>query len=212
MDTELFFLVNGHHNAYFDTFFFLVSQKNVWIPLYLALIYGVWRNYSWRGVLAVLLMVGVGMLLTDWANAHSLRPWIGRLRPSNPDNPISDMVHIVNGRRGSGCGFPSCHSANIWLLTFLMMHWLRSRLMVLTMFPVALLVCYSRVYLGFHYPGDILGGFVLAALVMLMLRWVHVRRFAFVPVQHPIHLWVPAATAAATFVCFALYALYAGLA
>jgi len=118
-----------------------------------------------------LLMIGCGMLITDWGNAHLLRPWIGRLRPSNPENPISSMVHIVNDRRGAGCGFPSAHSANIWLLTFVICYWLRNRLIMITMPLVALLVCYSRVYLGFHYPGDILGGFVLAAIV----AWAAIR-------------------------------------
>lgn len=173
MDTEIFFLINGHHTHFLDQFMYLVSLKTVWIPLYVSLLYIVWRNYSWKGMLTVLLMIGVGMLFTDWANAHLLRPWIGRLRPNNPDSPIYHLVHIVNGKRGSGCGFPSAHSANIWLLTFIMLRCFSNKYVSRTMIAVALLVCYSRVYLGYHYPGDILGGFVLAYIVYSLIMWVN---------------------------------------
>ena len=172
MDEQLFFLINARHTEYFDAFMWMMSQKTVWIPLYASLLYVVWRNYSWRGVLTVLLVFGIGMLFTDWGNAHILRPWIGRLRPSNPDNPIAPMVHIVYGRHGNGCGMPSAHSANMWLLTFVISHWLRSRWTYVSMTILTLIICYSRVYLGFHYPGDILGGFVLACLVTLGLSFV----------------------------------------
>ena len=175
MDEQLFFIINGTHTAFLDGFMYLVSQKAVWVPLYLSLLYVIWRNYSWRGIVAVLLMIGVGMLFTDWMNAHMLRPWIGRLRPSNPDNPIAPLVHIVNNRRGSGCGFPSAHSGNIWMLTFAVAYWLRDKVVATSMGVVALVVCYSRVYLGYHYPGDILGGFVLALLTFCLLTWIYQR-------------------------------------
>ncbi|MDO4171723.1 MAG: phosphatase PAP2 family protein [Prevotellaceae bacterium] len=206
MDTQLFFLVNGHHTLFLDEFFYLVSQKAVWVPLYVSLLYVVWRNYSWRGVLTVLLMVGAGMIVTDWANAHLLRPYIGRLRPSNPDNPIAHLVHVVHGRHGGGCGFPSAHSANIWLLTLLMIHWFRDGLLSLVMVLTAVLVCYSRVYLGFHYPGDILGGFVLALIVTWLITWVHEDHLHFHHVRSPRHIWVPAAVVSLTLTAFALMA------
>lgn len=183
MDEQLFFIVNSNHTAFVDALMYCISQKAVWIPFYLSIVYVVWRNYSWKGVLGVLLMVGIGMLFTDWGNAHLLRPWIGRLRPSNPDNPIAPMVHIVNGRVGHGYGFPSAHSANIWLLVFVTHYWFRNRLLTTTMTMVAMAVCYSRVYLGYHYPGDIAGGLLLALIVTLMLAAIHKRWSAFTPTE-----------------------------
>lgn len=191
MDEQIFFAVNGTHNIFLDQFLWLVTGKLVWVPLYVSLLYVVWRNYSWRGVLGVLLMVGGCMFFTDFLNSQVIRPWIGRLRPSNPDNPIAPMVHIVNGKHGNGCGFPSAHSANMWMLTFVMAHWLRSRLLTISMAVLTLLICYSRVYLGFHYPGDILGGLVYAFLVVLLLRWLHVRYLHFTPVTPSRQTWVP---------------------
>ena len=202
MDEQIFFLINSHNTAFADQFMYLVSQKLVWIPLYASLLYVVWRNYSWRGALFVLIMVGLGMLVTDCLNSQLLRPWIGRLRPSNPDNPIAPFVHIVNGRHGSGCGFPSAHSANMWMLTFVMYHWLRDRLTLITMSLLTILICYSRVYLGFHYPGDILGGFVLAALTVWLLSWLHVSFFQFKAVEEPEQTSLPAMVVAVTLLVF----------
>jgi undecaprenyl-diphosphatase len=116
------------------------------------------------------------------------------------------MVHIVNGRHGSGCGFPSAHAANVWLLALLMIHWFRDRLLSLTMITVALLVCYSRVYLGYHYPGDILGGFVLACLVVWLLSWLHENYMHFKNIRTPSHTWVAATVAVLTIALFVVFA------
>lgn len=207
MDEQLFFLINGHHNLFFDQFMWMVSQKTVWIPLYVALLYTVWRNYSWRGVMMILVMVGLGMLVTDTGNHYLLRPWIGRLRPSNPDNPIAPLVHTVNGGVGKGCGFPSAHSANIWLLSFLMIHFVRNRMVTVAMVCAALLVCYSRVYLGYHYPGDILGGFALAGLTTTSLICLHRRCMHFQPKDNPQQAWVPGVAILITVIAFLFVAV-----
>lgn len=204
MDEQLFFLINAHHTEYLDAFMWMMSQKTVWIPLYASLLYVVWRNYSWRGALTVLLAIGIGMLFTDWGNAHILRPWIGRLRPSNPDNPIAPMVHIVYGRHGSGCGMPSAHSANMWLLTYVVYHWLRSRWTAVTMVVLTLMICYSRIYLGFHYPGDILGGFILATLVVLMLSRIFKKLWHIEPPLTIRLVWLPTLVTILTIVSFAI--------
>ena len=209
MDEQLFFLINAHHTEYFDAFMWMMSQKTVWIPLYASLLYVVWRNYSWRGVLTVLLVFGIGMLFTDWGNAHILRPWIGRLRPSNPDNPIAPMVHIVYGRHGSGCGMPSAHSANMWLLTLVICHWLRSRWMYVSMTVLTLIICYSRVYLGFHYPGDILGGFILACLVTLGLSFAFRKNlWKVVPVESFRQVWLPPVVILLTILSFIVSSIF----
>lgn len=185
MDQSLLFLINGCHCPYADAVMFLVSGKTAWIGLYAVLLLCLWRRCGWQGAVAALAMIGAGMLITDWGNAHLLRPAIGRLRPSNPDNPIAPLVHTVYGMRGAGCGFPSAHAANVWLLAAVCGYWLRDRPTRTALAAVALLVCYSRVYLGYHYPGDIAGGFLLAAVTAAPIIYVaHRLRQPAVPVRH----------------------------
>ena len=162
MDTMVFLTVNSHHNAYFDSVMWLVSGKLIWVPMYVSLFFVLLKNYSYKVVFAILLAIGVVILFTDSFTAQIIRPWVCRLRPSNLDNPMSSMVHIVDGYRGGAYGFPSNHASNTWGLAFFITFLFRRYKLTFFFFLCALLVCYSRMYLGVHYFGDLLIGGLLA--------------------------------------------------
>ena len=162
MDTMVFLTVNSHHNAYFDSVMWLVSGKLTWVPMYVSLFFVLLKNYSYKVVFAILLAIGVVILFTDSFTAQVIRPWVCRLRPSNLDNPMSSMVHIVDGYRGGAYGFPSNHASNTWGLAFFITFLFRRYKLTFFFFLWALLVCYSRMYLGVHYFGDLLIGGLLA--------------------------------------------------
>ena len=162
MDTMVFLTVNSHHNAYFDSVMWLVSGKLIWVPMYVSLFFALLKNYSYKVVFAILLAIGVVILFTDSFTAQIIRPWVCRLRPSNLDNPMSSMVHIVDGYRGGAYGFPSNHASNTWGLAFFITFLFRRYKLTFFFFLWALLVCYSRMYLGVHYFGDLLIGGLLA--------------------------------------------------
>lgn len=162
MDTMVFLAVNSHHNAYFDSVMWLVSGKLIWVPMYVSLFFVLLKNYSYKVVFAILLAIGVVILFTDSFTAQVIRPWVCRLRPSNLDNPMSSMVHIVDGYRGGAYGFPSNHASNTWGLAFFITFLFRRYKLTFFFFLWALLVCYSRMYLGVHYFGDLLIGGLLA--------------------------------------------------
>ena len=162
MDTMVFLTVNSHHNAYFDSVMWLVSGKLIWVPMYVSLFFVLLKNYSYKVVFAILLAIGVVILFTDSFTAQIIRPWVCRLRPSNLDNPMSSMVHIVDGYRGGAYGFPSNHASNTWGLAFFITFLFRRYKLTFFFFLWALLVCYSRMYLGVHYFGDLLIGGLLA--------------------------------------------------
>ena len=164
LDTDLLLAVNGLHSGYFDTFMWLVSRKFEWIPMYLALVYVLLHNFHWKVVLAALLAMAAIFLLTDAFNSQILRPAVARLRPSNLENPVSTMVHVVDGYRGGSYGFPSAHSSNSWGLVFFMAWLIRKPVLTLFLAFWATLQCYSRLYLGVHYPGDLMAGMLLAFL------------------------------------------------
>ena len=162
MDTMVFLTVNSHHNAYFDSVMWLVSGKLIWVPMYVSLFFVLLKNYSYKVVFTILLAIGVVILFTDSFTAQVIRPWVCRLRPSNLDNPMSSMVHVVDGYRGGAYGFPSNHASNTWGLAFFITFLFRRYKLTFFFFLWALLVCYSRMYLGVHYFGDLLIGGLLA--------------------------------------------------
>ena len=207
-DTDLLLAINGWHNGYWDTFMYAFSGKWVWVPMYAALVYLLARNLPWRTTLWCLVGVALCITFADQVGASLIRPWAERLRPANPENPISDLVHIVNGYRGGRYGFPSCHAANTFGLAFYLMLVVRRKALTGLLVAWALVTCYSRAYLGVHYPGALLAGALLGLagaplcypLSRLVAPYDRPRRFR--------QLWVPALvcglTVAATLVhaCF----------
>lgn len=173
-DGSLLLAVNGSHNTYWDTFMWMVSGKLEWIPLYVAIVYVLFRNFTLKTALACLVAFAILFALTDAMLSQLIRPAVARLRPSNPDNPISEMVHVVNNYRGGRYGFPSAHASNAWGLTFYVIYLLRHRLLSIFMVGWACLLCYSRMYMGVHYPGDLLTGallaFICSSAVYFILR------------------------------------------
>lgn len=103
--------------------------------------------------------------------ATLIRPEVCRLRPSNPENPLSEMVHIVGGYRGGSYGFPSCHAANSFALASFLTLLFANRKLSLFIFAWAVLNSYSRVYLGVHYPGDLLVGAIIGTAVGLAMAF-----------------------------------------
>lgn len=174
-DTNVSLAINGLHSEYWDTFMWLVSDKIVWVPLYLSILYIIFKDYNWKIILACLVTLSIILLVTDGVCAHIIRPIVGRMRPSNLDNPISGMVHIVDGHRGGRFGFPSAHSSNTWGLTFFVCYLFRRHWLSIFMAAWACLVCYSRMYLGVHYLGDTIAGMLLAFISSSVLYYVFMK-------------------------------------
>lgn len=164
LDTQLLLAINRMHAPYWDSFMWLVSDKHMWIPLYVSLVYVIFRNHSPKAFLWCAVAIGLMILITDNFNSQLLRPAIGRLRPSNLDNPVSSMVHVVNDYRGGPYGFPSSHSSNTWGIVFFIAFLFRKYWLNSFMAVWAIIVCYSRSYLGVHYPGDLFVGMLLGLL------------------------------------------------
>lgn len=179
LDTKLFLFLNSHHNAFFDPIMYWASNKFIWTPLYLFIVILIVITYKKRSIL-IFICIAILITLSDQLSSHLIKPWAKRLRPSH--NPaIESMVHLSKAGPGGLYGFVSGHATNSFaLLVFLAVilpkkfNWLK---WVLCFW--ALLICYSRVYVGVHYPGDITGGILLGSIVGfavgLFYKWV--RRF-----------------------------------
>lgn len=157
-DNELLLAINSIHAPWADTFMQIVSSRTVWIPFYLFLSYLLVRRFGWRKTIVGLLVLAVCITLVDQICGSVLRGLVGRMRPSNPDSYISQWVHIVDNYRGGRYGFPSCHAANASVTAAFVSGLLRRSIITALMIAWVLLICWSRMYLGVHYPGDILAG------------------------------------------------------
>lgn len=174
LDEKLLLLINGFHNEFFDSLMWTISGKWTWIPLYIILAYLIVRCGKWKCGLLCLLFIALTITFADQTCASYIRPFVQRPRPSALDSPIVGLVHIVNNYRGGHYGFPSCHAANTFALTTFIALYFRRRRIGMMMFAWASVVSYSRIYLGVHYPGDILAGMAVgcfyACLFYVMYR------------------------------------------
>lgn len=164
IDNEILLFINGMHAPFWDYFMKTFSGKLIWIPMYVAIWYVMLRNFSWK--VTLLCMIGLALTITfaDQVGATLIRPYAERMRPANLDNPISPLVHIVDGYRGGRFGFPSCHAANTFGLAFFIRYLFRRQWLTLFLFVWAIVTCYSRMYLGVHYLGDLLAGMLIGWL------------------------------------------------
>lgn len=176
IDTNLFLWFNGFHNSFFDLLMWLVSDKFVWLPMYAVFLYVMLKKYGTHHLLLFLIvMFFVNFAISDFLCGHFLRHLICRPRPTNAESPIWQFVHIVNGYRGGHYGFPSCHAANSFGLAMLAYLQFRRKRMALFMFTWAAIHSYSRIYLGVHYPGDIIVGAMIGIATANLTFWAFQR-------------------------------------
>ena len=169
IDTDLFLFLNGLHTSWLDKVMIAVTQMWVWIPLYLLLIYWTVKQFGKR-CWWIFLAVGIVVLCSDQLSAHVCKPLFQRLRPCyNAD--LQDLIYLPKGMAGGRYGFVSSHAANTFAVAaFLTPALSKNRNWIgIVLYFWAFISSYSRIYLGFHYPGDIICGAVLGILIGLIL-------------------------------------------
>lgn len=177
IDANALLAVNGLHDMFQDAFWWMVTAKWSSLLLVLALAW-ILLHQNRRHALLVLAMLVLSILVADQVSSGLIKHLVERLRPTH-DPSLESMVHVINGYRGGLYGFVSSHAANSFAIATLLALVMRHRVVTLSMFTWALLQCYSRVYLGVHYPGDILGGIIVGVLagwlVWQLMRWIERR-------------------------------------
>jgi undecaprenyl-diphosphatase len=182
IDTEILLAINGWHAPWADRLMWIISAKATWIPLY-ALLIGllVWRyrkpaskSMKWLQkvpvcvVLIVVIAAAIG--LADFIASGILKEWVARPRPTRVPE-LEGVLHLVNGYRSGRFGFVSSHAANTMACALLFSLIWRNKIATIGLMLWVAMNCYSRMYLGVHYPTDILGGLIVGSLVAVAAYW-----------------------------------------
>ena len=160
-----------------DQIVWLLSSGLTWVPLYLALFYIVMRNNETMSQIGlVVLMAILCIFFSDGLVDGIIKPLVARWRPSN-DPVIKYTIEVVNNMRLKDFSFCSAHAANTMSLAVFFSLLIRSRLMTFTLVFWSLLNCWTRLYLGVHYPSDILCGLVLGVVVGILVYLLYYRLY-----------------------------------
>jgi undecaprenyl-diphosphatase len=169
-DKAFFLYLNGHHTPWLDPVMLLLSHRLVWIPLYLILLILIIKRHgreSWIPVVGIVITI----LLADQVCSGLLKPLVARLRPSHEPS-LDGLVHIVDGYRGGQYGFASSHAANTFgLAMFFIFQYRQVWKWTWMLLPWAAIVAYTRIYLGVHYPGDVIAGALIGILAAYAGTW-----------------------------------------
>ena len=164
IDKQITLLINSFSSEYIDYVMILFSNKYVWIPLYIYLIYFLYTNEK-KIFLKLIVISVLAVIISDFITSSLMKPYFERLRPCN--NPeLVGIIDIVSGC-GIKYGFASSHSSTTFSLATIFYFITKKRIQFL--FAWSILVGYSRIYLGVHYFGDVVVGLFMGFLTSLII-------------------------------------------
>ncbi len=186
IDKELLLYLHRQSTPFLDTLMAGITEENNWIPLYLVLLIALFRQFGWQGIYSMVAVILV-VVISDQLTSSFMKPFFGRYRPCH-DPEIGHLITIVT-KCGGPYGFVSSHAANSCAVSaFFILLFHKSHRYVWWLVVWPFLFSYSRIYLGVHYPLDILfGGLTGLGIGWLMYQGTAVLSrkvpFAFTPVR-----------------------------
>lgn len=179
IDFNLVLAINGANSPFLDSLMWAISGKFIWFPMYLFLFILVYLKYSLNHAIWFTVFGIAAVGLSDFTSTHLFKEVIMRPRPSHT-LILGDQLHFYQIKpgdlyKGGAYGFFSGHAANSTVIALMFIQQLRSKFKYIT--PILIfwvfLVCYSRIYLGVHFPTDILAGVIWGTSIALLFHWVY---------------------------------------
>ncbi|MFB9296758.1 phosphatase PAP2 family protein [Persicitalea jodogahamensis] len=172
-DQNLFLWLNGHHNRYWDAVMIVITNKLTWIPLYVLLLYAIIKQFKLKAIGLILSILAV-VTLSDQIASTIFKPYFMRPRPCHEPS-LESLIHLVGGCGGE-FGFVSSHAATSFGIALIINLLPTSRLRATRwLFLWALVYSFSRIYVGVHYPLDLLVGAVVGVLSALLIFYFYIK-------------------------------------
>lgn len=172
LDENIFLYLNSLHHPLLDHLMWLFSEKLFWTPLYIWFLWLLYKQFPkkfWTVLIAIILLIVVSDQLCNLSKNS-----IMRLRPTNEVH-LQGLIHTVNGYTGGLYGYYSGHAANSFAVAFFFLFSVleKKKYLVVVALLYAILTSYSRIYLGVHYPFDVLTGVLVGSLTGIGFACAH---------------------------------------
>ena len=178
LDRDVFVYLNGLGSEGWDSFWLFITKQFNWIPVFAIILYLAFKRLGWKHAVLVIVLVALLITLTD-QTTNLIKNTFQGLRPGN-DPLLTDIMRAVQKRKSFS--FISGHASNSMAVAYFLYRILKPYLKYMGfIFLWPLIFAYSRIYLGLHYPGDILMGYLygilMASLMLLLYRYLRDKFF-----------------------------------
>ncbi len=178
IDRSILAFFNGSDSLFIDNMAVVLTSGLTWIPLYLSLLYVVIKNSeTMKHIMLVIGCVILCIVISDGVADFIVKPTVGRFRPSH-EPMIKYTVDIVNGMRGSLYGFFSAHASNTFCIAMFFSLLIRNKVFVIAMVVWSLVNCWTRMYLGLHYPSDIIVGLIWGGIAGSVAYFIYIKAYS----------------------------------
>lgn len=172
LDKKFFLWLNDFHTPFWDTFFLIYTNSRSWTPVILFMVFLLFRSFPWRQALIYFLLIAAAVGVCDFIASGILKPNFERLRPCH--DFLEEMTLI--GNCGGMYGFASSHAANSFgLFSGFSSAFKENKYVFWLLLVWAVLMGYSRIYVGVHHPGDVVVGAVIGLVVPKLFFYLYER-------------------------------------
>jgi undecaprenyl-diphosphatase len=172
-DKDLLLYLNGLYHSSLDPIMWEMTGKRIWLPLFALAIWGFWKEKNWLFWLP-LVFIALALTISDQIASSLMKPFFERFRPSHSPE-IGHLIRLYEGYKGGKYGFVSAHAATSFATAVFVFQFFKTttrRWIGFLYLAWAVLFSYTRIYLGVHYLGDILGGALLGTLTAFFCFWL----------------------------------------